>query len=204
MDPTMLPMPPRMMTRRTMKPAEPMVMSTPRMGAMRPPAKPTRPRPTPMVTMNTFSEFTPSSAATSGLKATVLMPRPMRVRLRKKCKASRMATLMRITATRSTPDDHPPDLPVSLEDRRDAPRAGAEHEQDELGQEGHQHDGRDEHPEHGLLARPDAAHHQQVEDRSLRWPFRWSRWPPRRRTAGSAAPPATRWCTPQERRTCRR
>ena len=86
-----------------MNPAAPMVMSTPRMGAMRPPAKPTRPSPTAMVVMNTFSEFTPSSAATSGWKATVRMPRPMRVRLRKKCSASRMAMLMRITATRSMP-----------------------------------------------------------------------------------------------------
>ena len=53
------------------------------------------------------------------------------------------------------PDDHAPDLPVALEDRRDAPGAGAEHVQHELSEKRDQHDRGDEHPEHALLSRPD-------------------------------------------------
>jgi len=130
MEPKKLPMPPRMITRSTMKPAEPCDVdpSTGHQTA----GEADQSQAHSMVTMNTFSAFTPNKAATSGLKATVLMPRPIRVWLRNMCSASRTTTLMAIIATLSSPMTTP-DPPVTS-NTGGYPGAGAEHEQNELRQ----------------------------------------------------------------------
>ena len=111
-----------------MKPAEPMVMSTPRMGAMRPPAKPTKPEPDRDGDYEHLLGVHTQQRGDVGIEGDRPHAPADAGAAEEEVQREQDGDADEDHRHAVQADDHAPDLPVALEDRRDAPGAGAEHD----------------------------------------------------------------------------